>query len=61
MSDSLSQLASHFGIANEFADIWGHVHPTSDDTRRALLRAMGIDAGDPDRPGADRRLAARGR
>ena len=46
MSEALSRLAGHFGIGAEFHDIWGHVHPTSDDTKRALLRAMGVDAGD---------------
>ncbi len=46
MSEALLRLAEHFGIATEYADIWGHVHPTSDDTRRALLHAMGVDAAD---------------
>ena len=44
MSEALSRLGAHYGIAGEFADIWGHVHATSDDTKRALLAAMGVDA-----------------
>mgnify|MGYP000872166700 CR=1 FL=1 len=39
----LSELA---GILSEYHDIWGRQHATSDDTRRALLGAMGFDCGD---------------
>lgn len=39
----LSELA---GILPEYHDIWGRQHATTDDTRRALLGAMGIACGD---------------
>ena len=38
---ALSKLAESFGISSEYHDIWGSAHPTSDDTRRRLLTAMG--------------------
>jgi (1->4)-alpha-D-glucan 1-alpha-D-glucosylmutase len=44
-ASAFDRLCSRFGIAPEYTDIWGHPHIVSDDTRRALLRAMGVDAG----------------
>lgn len=37
-----------YGIAPDFWDIWGNRHETSQATRIALLRAMGVDATDPE-------------
>jgi 4-alpha-glucanotransferase len=38
----LAKLAERAGIANDYYDIAGTLHHTSDDTRRALLAAMGF-------------------
>ncbi len=48
-SHALYPLARHCGIADDYYDIWGHHHPTSDATRRALLAAMHLplDTHDP--------------
>jgi (1->4)-alpha-D-glucan 1-alpha-D-glucosylmutase len=43
-SEALARLAEHCGIAAEYFDIWGKSHPTSDETRRALLAAMHFPA-----------------
>lgn len=40
----LHQLADAYGILPMFHDLGGHEHWTSDDTRRALLKAMRVDA-----------------
>lgn len=40
MTDTLKTLAHACGIADEFNDIWGGLHPTSTYTRQALLTAM---------------------
>ena len=40
MTDTLKTLAHVCGIADEFNDIWGGLHPTSTYTRQALLAAM---------------------
>lgn len=40
--DALAQLAARYGIASEYYDIWGKLRHTGDDTRRALLAAMGV-------------------
>lgn len=40
----LRELAAHVGIVSEYHDMGGHVHVTSDETRRTLLAAFGIDA-----------------
>ena len=43
MSDSpLDRLCDLSGIASDYTDIWGKVHHTSDATRIALLKAMGV-------------------
>lgn len=49
MSNALHALARHCGIVDSYADVWGNPHVTSDDTRRALLRAMylPLDTVDP--------------
>lgn len=39
--ESLARLADLRGIARDYVDIWGRRHPTSDETRRAILAAMG--------------------
>ncbi|MFN3681988.1 MAG: 4-alpha-glucanotransferase, partial [Nitrospira sp.] len=41
-TELLRQLADRAGIASEYYDITGTLHVTSDDTRRAILRAMGL-------------------
>ena len=41
---ALEELSSSYRISNGYHDIEGSYHPTSDDTRRALLAAMGIAA-----------------
>ncbi|HKP01075.1 MAG TPA: 4-alpha-glucanotransferase, partial [Nitrospiraceae bacterium] len=38
----LAKLAERAGIANDYHDIAGTLHVTSDDTRRAILTAMGF-------------------
>ena len=38
----LAGLAERYGIAPDYHDIWGKRHETSDDTRRAILSAMGV-------------------
>jgi 4-alpha-glucanotransferase len=38
----LARLAQLAGIANDYYDIAGHLHITSDNTRRAILTAMGF-------------------
>jgi (1->4)-alpha-D-glucan 1-alpha-D-glucosylmutase len=43
-AEALARLAEHCGIAAEYYDIWGKPHPTSDETRRALLTAMHFPA-----------------
>ncbi|MGH8714737.1 MAG: 4-alpha-glucanotransferase, partial [Casimicrobiaceae bacterium] len=40
----LDELCDAFGIAVAYEDAWGAAHRTSDCTKHALLRAMGIDA-----------------
>jgi len=44
MSDKLQHLAHLHGIEGAYHDIWGTLHRVGDDTLRALLAAMGIDA-----------------
>src|SRR6185312_336451 len=46
---ALHALAELTGIAPEYIDIWGRHHPTSPETRAALLRAMRIDTSHPQR------------
>jgi len=56
MSENLKRLARAYGIALEYHDIWGARHDTSEDTLRALLRAMNVAvASDAD---SERALAA---
>lgn len=45
-STPLQQLADLAGIVSEFYDIWGTPHATSDQSRRGLLKAMGIASDD---------------
>ena len=40
---ALERLARLCGVVDEYADIRGERHPTTPETRRALLEAMGID------------------
>ncbi len=42
----LNRLCEHKGIALAYWDIWGKRHLVSKPTRRALLAAMGVEAGD---------------
>lgn len=43
-TSALEALCDHYGIAPAYEDIWGVRHSVSDDTRRALLGAMGVAA-----------------
>ena len=61
MSESLQRLAAAHGIAPEYHDIWGHVHRVEDDTLRALLGAMRVDAGTEDSIAAELLDLARAR
>lgn len=45
MNTPLHALATHFGIADGYHDIWGNYHPTSDATFSALLQAMHLPGG----------------
>ncbi|NIP73137.1 MAG: malto-oligosyltrehalose synthase [Gammaproteobacteria bacterium] len=42
----LERLATLCGIQPEYRDIWGQRHAVSEETQRALLAAMGIEAAD---------------
>jgi len=53
---ALGRLSGLAGIAPEYHDIWGRLHRAPDDTRLALLRAMGIVA---DSAGVESALKAR--
>jgi (1->4)-alpha-D-glucan 1-alpha-D-glucosylmutase len=44
----LDRLCRHFGIAATYRDFAGQERHTDDATRRALLRALGVPAGDPE-------------
>jgi len=44
-ASDFDRLCERFGIASDYTDIGGVTHPVSDATRRALLAAMGVDAG----------------
>ncbi|MBI4400617.1 MAG: 4-alpha-glucanotransferase [Nitrospirae bacterium] len=44
----LNDLAERYGIASDYYDYWGHRHPTSDQTKRAILAAMGVQASTAD-------------
>ncbi len=49
MSDeALHKLAALAGVEPNYLSLTGQIVDVSDDTRRAVLRAMGIAAGDPD-------------
>jgi len=47
MDEALERLARRYGIEPGYHDVWGTWRATSDETVRALLAAMGVDAGDP--------------
>ena len=38
---NLDQLCAKWGIDTAYADIWGHLHPAPESTKRELLEAMG--------------------
>ena len=44
----LRELAERYGVASDYHDIWGQRHETSDQTRRAILDAMGVRVESPD-------------
>ncbi len=47
MSSALDTLCELHGVASEYTDIWGNTHRASDETRCALLKALGaIREGD---------------
>ncbi|MEO5701061.1 MAG: malto-oligosyltrehalose synthase [Casimicrobiaceae bacterium] len=56
MSDALTRLATHYGIVAEYTDVWAKPHPTSPQTMRALLGAMGCPVEDD--AAAEAKLAA---
>ena len=43
--DAIDRAARAHGIASRYTDVWGNTHAVGADTKRALLRAMGVDAG----------------
>jgi (1->4)-alpha-D-glucan 1-alpha-D-glucosylmutase len=45
---ALDRLCAHFGIAASYCDAGGREQRVPDATRRALLRALGVSAGDPE-------------
>ena len=45
-SAALRELASHVGIMPEYFDLQGNVQRTADESRRALLAALGFDVSD---------------
>src|SRR6185436_8115395 len=47
-SSALDALCGLYGVAAEYRDIWGKAHRASDDTRLALLKALGALDGDAD-------------
>lgn len=51
-TESLAYLSSQFGIESEYTDIWGNKRPTSDETRLAFLRSMGVKIDNPEASGA---------
>lgn len=48
MDSTLEQLAALFGIEPGYHDAWGQWRTCSDETLRALLQAMGVDARTPE-------------
>src|SRR5690349_18644368 len=44
MSNPLDQLCELYGVLPCYSDIWGNARHTSEDAKRALLRAMGVAA-----------------
>ncbi len=46
-------LLTAYGIEPEYFDIWGHIHSTSDEVARAILKALGV--ADPQRELEQRR------
>ena len=43
---ALDRLAQRYGIEPEYSDIWGRSHKVSDETKLALLSAMGLHVED---------------
>ena len=48
MSNPLDQLCELYGVLPCNSDIWGNTRHTTEDAKRALLRAMGIAAATED-------------
>lgn len=46
--DCLTELLGHYGIADHYYDVWGQHHVVSEETKRAVLEAMGVPAGSPE-------------
>ncbi|MEW6542126.1 MAG: 4-alpha-glucanotransferase [Nitrospirota bacterium] len=38
----LDELAQHYGVAPDYYDVWGRRHVVADETKRAILTAMGL-------------------
>lgn len=49
MSPALAELAVAHGIVLDYYDIWGRQHHATEHTLKAILGAMGIDAGSDER------------
>ena len=45
-AENLGRLADLAGIEPDYWDIWGNYHPVSEESKRSMLGAMGIPAGD---------------
>ena len=48
MANALEQLSERYGVLPEYFDVSGVRHMASDETRRTLLGAMGVDASSPE-------------
>ena len=46
MTDSIEQLAAHYGIADSYLDYRGELRLVSAQSQAAILAAMGVDATD---------------
>ncbi|MCA9842503.1 MAG: 4-alpha-glucanotransferase, partial [Cyanobacteria bacterium HKST-UBA03] len=49
LNPALQELASHFGIGLEYADVWGNHHQVPQTTLMHLLKSMGVDATQPEK------------
>ncbi|MEP7261648.1 MAG: malto-oligosyltrehalose synthase, partial [Usitatibacter sp.] len=52
MEHRLEKLAQRYGVSTGYHDVWGNWRVTPEDSVRAMLAAMGVEAGDPQTVGA---------